>query len=389
MLTVPACAAGRRTATPWSDDALGKADDNTPQPHSAHQKPDVDAAGARSAAVDVMIETLPGHAFQFFAVEIDFAHGTWAHGGLQSGNEADWGGLDGAYGYNFQGHQADVLEHLQNAPGRMSSVAWQTGVWYHFAVDRIEQETLPAGSYSVLDEPPTTIDHPRTLWRWDFTVTRTDGTAVWNQPFYTDSDTFTGWSYWTETGYGETCADIVTAHWRSPRFDGVTTGWASPTRIVKTIGQSTCSNDATSDIATDDIADQGTVQYFGAPRAPGSMTGQALYAIGGPIGDEYYRLGGATSALGYVVDDERDTICGGGRARDFQTGVIVAATGQPAHAVIGPIADAWNASFADCGSLGFPLADGQLAGTTTTQPFEGGTIASDSADGSVVITPRA
>jgi hypothetical protein len=382
LALIPSCTAvTSRTPTPWSEQD-GKADGAGLAPHSAHQVPDLDAAGATAASVEMMVEAIPDHAFQFFAIQLDFAGGTWAHGGVQSGGEADWGGL-GMYGYAYAGHEREVLDQLQNLPGRVSSVPWSTGVWYRYDVALRGLETLPAGDYSVLDEPPTHVDHDRTFWRWDFTITSVaDGTVVWQQGFDTNADTFTDWSYWTETGYGATCADIVTVHWRAPSFDGVSTGTAAPTRIAKSIAQSTCGDDATSDIAGEDPAEQGTVERFGAPRDPSSRSGQAIYAMPGPIGDEYYAIGGTRSPLGFPIGDETDASCGSERERAFQSGHVLAVA-TAAHAVAGAIDDAWTGAGAECGALGAPTADASSANGVTSQSFAGGTI---SVDGSGVVT---
>src|SRR5450432_751167 len=192
--------------TAWSDEAGGDSKvDNTagPAPHSAHQFADMDAQGATAASVDVMVEAMPAQGFQFFAIELDFGPTTWAHAGLQSGAKADWGGL-ALYDYGtYQDHELEVLEQMQNAPGRVSDVMWTPETWYHYEVNQGGQVTLPAGYYSVLDEAPTYVDHARTLYEWDFTVTSVaDGSVVWEQPFYVNADRFRGWSYWTETGYG-------------------------------------------------------------------------------------------------------------------------------------------------------------------------------------------
>jgi len=260
------------TAKPASDRA----------PHSIHHDLQLDGDPITAASVEVRIDEVPRHGLRFFALQVDFAEVAWAHGGLQadpSNGKANWGGLASGIDYSFEGSEATVLSRIQNAPGRVAAVSWQTGTWYRYTVTRGPEEVLPAGSYAVLDETPRPVATARKMWRWDFEI-RDIGTnrVVWHKHLHVAHPMITSITYWTETGYGITCDDKLSVSWRNPYY------WAGngqkrlPLRVAKSMSQSTCPSGATTDMGAANVGGVwGTRQTYGRPRQPGSTDGQVIY----------------------------------------------------------------------------------------------------------------
>ena len=199
------------------------------------------------------------------------------------GLKANWGGLTSNENYSFNDDtpasvRVEALDQLQNAPERTDFVTWKTNVWYVLEVKKDAQDkTFPPGKYSVLDETPVEVDHPRTLSGWTFTIREKDTSKqVWTKTLWVKSTTIKSITYWTETGYGVTCTDKLRVHWRNPLVGSGKQTYA-PTKIRKSLRQSTCPNETSTDIEKENEPQMGTLQTFGTPRAKTSTDGQVLY----------------------------------------------------------------------------------------------------------------
>ncbi|SDO35355.1 LGFP repeat-containing protein, partial [Klenkia soli] len=79
-------------------------------------------------------------------------------------------------------------------------------------------------------------------------------------------------------------------------------------------------------------------------------------------------------------------ICGmssGGCGQVFQGGRIYSTATTGAHAVSGPIQQAWIAQGWEAGSLGYPTGDARPVQDGTAQDFQGGTLTWNTTTGSV------
>jgi len=254
-------------------------DDGEPAPHSSHHRVLLFDDDLVDVQVDVRVREMPDDGLRFFALQVNLDD-VWAHGGLQGDMEANWGGLTSGDGYDFTGNDAAVLEAIQNSPTRLLPTSWEVGRWYRYRVTRGPLETLPAGEYAVLDGAPVVIDHPREMYRWDFTIEDVDtGDVVYAAYLHTRAAVIDGVSYWTETGYGVGCNDRLTVDWSDPLVTSASMGGpALPQRIAKSISQSTCPVACSTDLAQADHGGQwGTTQTFGQARAEGSVTGETVW----------------------------------------------------------------------------------------------------------------
>ena len=251
-------------------------------PHSSHHQLRLKGNRYVGASVDVKIDEVPRHGLRFFALQVNFADVAWAHGGLQKDpdeGQANWGGLVPGVSYDYEGHELDTLQNIQNMPGRTREASWREDTWYRYEITRGPLEVLPAGEYSVLTEEPTMVPNDREMWRWDFTIREIEtDVVVWEQSLYVAHAVITSATYWTETGYGMTCDDRITVQWRNPYFTDEDGEQWLPHSIKKSIDNSTCPDDRTTDMATaQNGGEYGTVQYYGVERAPGSRDGDLLY----------------------------------------------------------------------------------------------------------------
>lgn len=268
--------------------ALAPASSRGAEPRSAHHT--VTSKGAIvEASVEVNVAAFPTHGLSFFAIDARFAGGGAAHGGIQYSADrrrANWGGLAGAgYATSTPTEVKAFVEVLQNAPGRTRDLAWASQRWYRMRIARGPLETLPAGDYAALDEPPTTIDHARTMRRWDFSIRDlASEQVVFSQVLHTQGETITSWGYWTETGYGVTCSDNLEIQWRYPKYLAESaTQAALPLRIARSVDQSDCPVSQTTHIGVDAPRRLGTIQRYGVARPPWAEHGTLLYDDGVPV----------------------------------------------------------------------------------------------------------
>lgn len=180
------------------------------------------------ASVHVVVDRTAPTGLNFFALQVDFANGTWAHGGLQDVDGPDgkrtrqvnWGGLvdrgGGTADYEQERDQAD-LEKIQNPPlgEHVGPYPWRNGVEYEYRVERGDRVTLPPGDYHLIpDRPSVHLDHPRTLWAWRFTVRPVaEAGASYVAVLYDGAASFDAFYVWNESGYGSTDAAQHTSWW--------------------------------------------------------------------------------------------------------------------------------------------------------------------------------
>lgn len=218
----------------------GEAD---PQTHVAFTAP----RGLTAASVRVVVDRVASTGLNFFAIQVDFDNGTWAHGGLQDVDgpngtrtrQVNWGGLvdrgGGTDDYTKEADRED-LEKIQNAPAgeHVGPFAWQTGVEYELAVERGASIGLPAGDYRLIpDRPLVHVEHARTMWAWRFTARPTSGAGpAYVATLYDTAATFDGFSVWNEAGYGST-ADAQHARWSAPRYTTAGAAAQTPTAFTR------------------------------------------------------------------------------------------------------------------------------------------------------------
>ncbi len=98
------------------------------------------------------------------------------------------------------------------------------------------------------------------------------------------------------------------------------------------------------------------------------------HEVHGEIRDAYGRNGWEAGPLGYPTTDEQRTPVRVGAANHFTGGSVYWSPGNGAHAVLGPLRDAYSRSGWENGCLGFPVADERSSGTTRILAFQGGEI---------------
>lgn len=202
--------------------------EDAPETHVAFDAPrDLIAASAR-----VVVDRVAPRGLNFFALQVDFANGTWAHGGVQDVDGPDgtrtrqvnWGGLVDRGGGNADYDELDDvadLARIQNPPAgqHVGPYAWQTGVAYEYRVERGARITLPPGDYQLIpDRPVVRVAQARAMWEWRFTVRPLAGDGpAYTAVLYDSADTFTSFYLWNESGYGSTDAAQHTT-WSAPRY---------------------------------------------------------------------------------------------------------------------------------------------------------------------------
>ncbi len=112
------------------------------------------------------------------------------------------------------------------------------------------------------------------------------------------------------------------------------------------------------------------------PRVVDRGENQAAPAPVNDIQSEYQQLGADSSPLGPPVSQERALPDGRGRVQIFRRGAIYWTPENGAHAVYGPIREAWVRDGAEQSDMGYPISDEQPAsnGRDRVQYFEHGAI---------------
>ncbi|MBK9032284.1 MAG: hypothetical protein IPL61_13390 [Myxococcales bacterium] len=222
----PAPAAPIAPATPALFGIGGGEDD--PRTHVAFDAPgELVAASAR-----VVVDRVAPTGLNFFALQVNFNNGTWAHGGLQDVDgpagtrtrQINWGGLvnrgGGSADYEQQDDRAD-LARIQNPPvgQHLGPYAWRTGVAYEYLVERGARVRLPAGDYRLIPgRPLVRVAKARTMYEWRFTVRPVAGDGpTFVAVLYDAADAITSFYLWNESGYGSTDAAQHTRWW-APRY---------------------------------------------------------------------------------------------------------------------------------------------------------------------------
>lgn len=179
----------------------------------------------------VVVDRVAPTGLNFFALQVDFTNGTWAHGGLQDVDgdagqrvrQVNWGGLvdrgGGNDDYDKEDDRAD-LDKIQNPPAgqHVGPYAWQTAVEYEIVIERGARVTLPPGDYALIpDHAPVRVDHARTLWQWQLTVRPTAGGPAFTAVLHDGAEAFASFTVWNEAGYGSTSAQQHTRWWQ-PRY---------------------------------------------------------------------------------------------------------------------------------------------------------------------------
>jgi len=191
--------------------------------------------GIVSASIRIVVDRTAKVGLNFFALQVDFDNGTWAHGGLQDVNGPDgpqgprvrqvnWGGLVDRGGGDADYDEADApadLEKIQNPPTgqHVGPYAWKTGVEYEYLIERGRRVTLPPGNYSLTPgDDPVHLRRSRQMWEWRFTVRPVSAPG---EPFvavlYDAADAIDTLSVWNEAGYGSSDAEQST-RWTRPRY---------------------------------------------------------------------------------------------------------------------------------------------------------------------------
>ncbi|WP_019466834.1 hypothetical protein [Dyella japonica] len=163
----------------------------------------------------------------FFAIQVNFPNGTWAHGGPQRVDgkyQMNWGGLvsrgGGSADYREESPGAD-LQHMQNASDaeRSAPYAWVEGKDYVLTIERGSQKTFPAGQYVFIGSGPAVqVSNARTMWAWKFTLKPADGHGpVQVSVLYDAADRISSFYIWNECGYGS-CGKGQSAAWSMPVY---------------------------------------------------------------------------------------------------------------------------------------------------------------------------
>ena len=184
------------------------------------------------ASVHVVVDRPASAGLNFFAIQVDFANGTWAHGGVQEvtgengarKRQVNWGGLvdrgGGSTDYDAEQDLIDI-DRIQNPPTgqHLGPYDWKNGVEYEYVVQRGALVRLPPGDYRYLPERATVhVDHERSMWEWHFTVRPVIGPGVpFSATLYCSADSVKNFMVWNEAGYGSKASDQHTT-WSSPLF---------------------------------------------------------------------------------------------------------------------------------------------------------------------------
>jgi uncharacterized protein with LGFP repeats len=111
--------------------------------------------------------------------------------------------------------------------------------------------------------------------------------------------------------------------------------------------------------------------------------GTGARQVRGAIGDYWTAKGGASGTLALPTGDPICGLARGGCFQVFQGGSVYWTAAYGSHVVSGAIRTAWGNAGWEVGTLGYPKADPVTSGTTTTQVFEGGTLALNTTTGTV------
>lgn len=186
--------------------------------------------GVTAASVQVTIDESAPDGLNFFALQVSFDNGTWAHGGLQrhTGDrfDANWGGLpplpgdDDDYGDRTQQQLREGLELIQNGPNQNADdIPWEEGQAYVYSIERGDAPvTVPPGSYTLADgEDPVRVDHAREMYEWTFSVTPVGSDEpVYESTMLNSSATVRNVMVWNESGYGSMQHELATT-WTDPQ----------------------------------------------------------------------------------------------------------------------------------------------------------------------------
>jgi hypothetical protein len=162
----------------------------------------------------------------FFAIQVNFANKTWAHGGPQlvkrdgkPFKQVNWGGL-----VNRGGGSKDYIETdwkkdlflIQCGIGKPNTVPWEWQLHraYVLTVKRGKQVHLPAATIRDIHVPE------RTMWEWQFTiepVTKDASHPAFTSLLYDSGDYLRSFYLWNEAGYGSH-GDEQHSRWSLPIY---------------------------------------------------------------------------------------------------------------------------------------------------------------------------
>lgn len=159
-----------------------------------------------SVSINVAIHSTSSQGLQFFALQANFEDGAWAHGGQQilgpKPYRINWGGLvstaDDKTGYSLNDPQA--LAYLQNSLPQYVSTNFTVGKTYTYSITRGAQVTFLPGYYTKIEGHQVYyVNHARTMWEWNFSVTPTDASsAPVTQTIYASLPYISWAAYWNE-----------------------------------------------------------------------------------------------------------------------------------------------------------------------------------------------
>jgi len=175
----------------------------------------------------VRVTSAIGQGLNFFAVQVNFPNGTWAHGGPQLVNgkyQMNWGGLvsrgGGSADYQKEDPASD-LQQMQNGPDsdRSHPYVWAVGNEYVLTIERGKRITFPPGEYVFIGAGPRVfVPNERAMWEWKFTLKPADGVGPTQvSTLYDAADRISSFYIWNECGYGS-CGKGQSATWSMPVY---------------------------------------------------------------------------------------------------------------------------------------------------------------------------
>ncbi|MFS2222643.1 hypothetical protein [Pantoea sp. B65] len=206
---------------------FGIGDSDSEKSHVAFNYPEEELR-IQKFSINLTVDNLSDEAresgLNFFALQVDFPNGTWAHGGPQS-HQVNWGGL--AYHGNMTSDnytkpepEKDILL-IQNAENAIRNQPFEVQVnkQYTLSVFRGHQKHFPPGIYSVSeDSEKVTVDHERVLWQWYFTIEPVDNKGPYVQSYlYNSAEYILYGVVWNECGYGS-CGKGQHTLWSEPAY---------------------------------------------------------------------------------------------------------------------------------------------------------------------------
>jgi hypothetical protein len=159
--------------------------------------------------VDQLTHDAQQAGLSYFALQVNFPNGTWAHGGLQvdaHGKYLNWGGLvdhgGGNKDYTDADPEKDILL-IQNAPDteRESAFNWDVNQPYVLSIRRGELHTFPPGTYKVIGgQPSVTTKVTRKLYEWIFEISlpAKEDTPLKSVVLYNSAETIRQALFWNE-----------------------------------------------------------------------------------------------------------------------------------------------------------------------------------------------